>query len=215
MGVFTMNLMSVHKIAYAFFLFVLFLAGCAGMGQPMDKISYYTLEYDFPEISDLKPLPVVIRIERFSVAPVYNTNRMVYRDQSFQRNTYAYHRWQANPADLVTDYLSRDLRQSGLFRAVLLHDSRLPSSFLLEGAVDEFFELDEEQGWRGMLTLSMTLMAENEPDVSKRVLFQRTYRSSESCKKKTPAALAEAMSGAMGRLSQQILKDIYPYLQRR
>jgi len=177
--------------------------------HPGHQIEYYTLEYEIPPGADLEPLPYVVRIERFEVAPTYNTSRIIYREGSFRREAYVYKRWRSNPGDLVTYFLNRDIKGSGLFRAVLPHDSRFPSSFVIEGSVDEFFEWDTTTVWTAVLTLSITLMAENEPDVSRRILLQKTYQLREACQAKNPAALAEAMSRAMARVSGEIIKDLY------
>lgn len=193
----------------------LLLGACLNLKQPSKKIAFYTLEYDPPQIADLEPLPLVLRMERFSIAPTYNTNLIIYRDSSFKRDSYVYHKWRTNPGALVPHFLSRDIRQSGLFEAVLHHESRFPFSYMLEGSVDEFFEWDLEETWNAVLSVSITLMAENEPDVSKRIIFQKTYGSRKACKQKNPRALAEAMSWAMAEVSRNIIKDIYYHLKDR
>lgn len=190
------------------------LGACLNLRQPSHKIDYYTLEYDPPQISGVKPLSVVVRIERFSVAPSYNTNRIIYRNSSFKRNAYVYHQWRASPADLVTHFLSRDMKQCNLFQAVLSYDSRFASSYVLEGSVDEFFEWDTDKTWKAVLSLTVLLMAEKEPDVSKKILFQKTYRVNELCKQKNPQAMAKAMSQAMAKVSEKITKDIYSLLSK-
>ena len=187
----------------------LLLGGCMKAKHPGRQIEYYTLEYEPPPATDLEPLPHVVRIERFGVAPTYNTSRIIYREGSFRREAYVYKRWRSNPGDLVTYFLHRDIKRSGLFRAVLPQDSRFPSSYVIEGSVDEFFEWDTASVWTAVLTLSITLMAENEPDISKRILLQKTYQSRETCQAKNPAALAEAMSRAMARASGEIIADLH------
>jgi len=198
------------------FLTLLFLlGGCMNLKQPSRKLDYYTLEYDPPRLSVPKPLALVLRMERFTIAPTYNTNHVVFRDKSFKRNTYVYHQWRANPADLVGHFLYRDIRQSGLCKAVLPHTSSFAASYVLDGSVDEFFEWDKDGHWDAMLSLGITLMAEDEPDVSKRILFQQDYHAKETCQRKNPQALAEAMSRAMAKLSKKIMEDIYHRLKDR
>ena len=109
----------------------------------------------------------------------------------------------------MTYLLRRDLQQSGLFKAVVSRESRLPSVYVLEGSVDEFLEWNKEMGWEAFLSLSVILMQENEPDISKKILFQKTYFSNKPCRQKNPGALAEAMSSAMSEISKQIIIDIY------
>lgn len=204
-----------RKASILFLGFTLLLCACVPSNKPRSKIEFYTLEYDLPKKAALKSLPIVIRIERFSVAPMYNTTRMIYRDSSFKRSAYVLHKWRANPGNLVTYFLSRDIKQSGLFKAVLPHDSGFPSSYVLEGSVDEFFEWDSVKDWKAVLSLAITLMAYDEPDISKRVLFQKAYRVVKPCKQKTPRALAGAMSLAMKEVSGEILEDVYSHLKDR
>jgi ABC-type uncharacterized transport system auxiliary subunit len=190
-----------------------FLAGgCVNFKQPRNRVQHYTLEYASPEITDLVPLPVSLKVERFSVASAYNTNRIIYRDGSFKLNEYFYHKWRANPGDMVTDFLRRDIQNSGLFKAVLPHGSDFPFSCALEGSVDEFVEWDTPEGWKAVLSITITLMASNEPDVSKRILFQKTYRAEKPFPEKNPQGLSQAMSLAMGDISSSVIRDIYSVL---
>ena len=105
------------------------------------------------------------------------------------------------------------MRQSGLFKAVVSRDSRLMSAYILEGTVDEFLEWDKKDRWEALLSISITFMHENEPDVSKKILFQKTYHTTKPCRQKNPKALAEAMSLAMSEISEQIILDIYTFIQ--
>jgi ABC-type uncharacterized transport system auxiliary subunit len=194
---------------------ILIAGGCSALQKPSNQIDYYTLEYDSPSMDGLSRLPCILRLARFTVAPTYNTDRIVYSDRSYKRKVYAYHKWRANPADLVTSFLERDIRGSGLFQAVVPEDSRFPSSCYLEGAVEEFYEKDTEAGWMAVLGISVALMAEDEPNVAKRVLFQKSYRVEEPCQKKNPRALAKAMSQAMSRVSEALINETYNALKTR
>ena len=184
-------------------------AACVDLKQPRTKIEYYTLEYDPPVPDHHPPVSEPIRVNQFAVSPIYNTNRIIYREGLFKREAYVYHKWRANPADVVTYLLRRDLQQSGLFKAVVSRESRLPPAYVLEGSVDEILEWNKKSGWEAFLSLSITLMQENEPDISKKILFQKTYFSNKPCRQKNPGALAEAMSSAMSEISAQIMLDIY------
>jgi cholesterol transport system auxiliary component len=185
------------------------LSACLDLKQPRNKIEYYTLEYETPVAHHHPPLSQPIRVNQFTVSPIYNTHRIIYREGLYKREAYVYHKWRVNPGNLVTYLLRRDLQQSGLFKAVVSGNSRLQSAYVLEGSVDEFLEWNKKNGWEAFLSLSITLMQENEPDVSKKIRFQKTYFSAKPCRQKTPAALAEAMSLAMSEISAQIMLDIY------
>jgi len=190
----------------------LLLGGCLNAKHPYNKIDYYTLEYDVPSISNLHTLPLVMQVERFQVAPVYNTSKIIYRQRPFTRDAYTYHMWRANPGDLVSYFLARDFQQSLVFKAVAARNTGLLSSHILRGTVDEFYEHDGKDYWEAVLAVSITLMVNNEPDISNRVLFQKSYSARKVCSQKSPRALAAAMSEAMANISEKIITDIYNFL---
>ena len=168
----------------------LLLSACLDFKQPSNKIDYYSLEYDPPRMRDYQPVAEVIKVEQFSVAPIYNTHKIIYRDKSYQRAAYTYHKWRANPGESVTYLLSRDMQQSQLFKAVLTRRSKFPYAYVLEGSVDEFLESDTAGGCQAVLALSIVLMAEQESDMDKKIRFQKTYQMSKPCKQRNPGALA-------------------------
>ena len=204
------------KILFSLLLGVILpLTACFNLKQPQRRIDYYTLEYDPPSAIKQQPLPYVIKVDHFSVAPIYDSHRIIYRDKSYKRQAYTYHQWRVSPGDLVTYFLRRDMKHSALFQAVLPRDSNFPSVYLLEGTVDDFFELDTENGWEAVLSISIALMNEAEPDISKKMLFQKVYRTSKPCLHKNPRALAQAMSLAMSEVSEKIRHDVYEILKNR
>ncbi len=204
-----------NKIYLLFLSLPILCGACVSLKQPVNRIEYYTLEYPPPQMETLNPLPHVIRMDRFTVAPPYNTSQIIYRDRSFKRNAYVYYRWQPNPGAIVTTLLNRDIKNSGLFKAVLDPGSRFSSSYMIEGTVDEFFEWDTQNAWKAILTVSIILTEKNKNDIKNRILFQKTYRKAEICQQKKPKAVAEAMSQALSKISEEMIKDVYDGLKDR
>ena len=145
------------------------ISGCFGKQRPPVKIDYYTLEYESNKFNGLKPTPFVLRIDRFSVAPIYNSSNIIYKTGQFKRDAYNYHKWRANPGDMVTSFLSRDLKNSSLFKAIFEPGSRFSSSHVISGTVDEFFEQDDKDSWKAVLCVTITLIKENETDISRQL----------------------------------------------
>ncbi len=188
-------------------LFSLAFNGCISLKQPNMKFEYYTLEYDAltPDkstVSDQKS--TILKIKYFDAAPLYNTDRIIYRDQRFKRTPYFYHKWKVKPAEFVTYFLSRDLKESGLFEAVLPPTSGSLHTHTVEGTVDEFLEWDSNDSWKAVLSVSVTLQVAREPDVDKRVIFQRSFSTRKKCQERNPLSLAKAMSLAMAEVSKEI-----------
>ena len=202
-------------ILIMFLCLTLTITACLKLKQPRNEIAYYTLEYDPPDVAARRPLPYVIRVNPFAVSPVYNTNRIIYRDKSFKRQAYAYYKWRANPAELIAYFLRRDMEKCGLFKAVLPRDSSFPPTYLLEGTVQEFLEADRENTWEAVLSISIALIDEREPDISQKILLQKNYHASKPCQKQNPQALAAALSQAMSQVSDEIINDTYNVLADR
>jgi ABC-type uncharacterized transport system auxiliary subunit len=191
----------------------LLLGACMNLKQPAKQIECYTLEYPSPQIGALTPLPYVVRVDRFTTASPYNTSQIIYRNQSFERNAYVYHKWQSNPGAIITTLVNRDLKNSGLFKAILSPGSQFSSSYIIEGTVDEFFEWDTPDAWKAVLGVSIILTKKNTEDISNTILFQKTYHQVQECRRKHPKAVAEAMSRALSKISEEMIKDVYDCLK--
>ena len=191
---------------------VFILWACISKKHPEINTRYYILEYDSPHLDHRPQLSAVIRIERFTVAPLYTTNKMVFKPGPHQRNVYGYHRWRANPADMVSFMLIRDMRHAELFTAIASPGKQVPATHVIEGSVDEFFEDDSMNPGEAVLHITITLLRYNESNSTKAVMFQKKYNVTQTCEDKTPQAFAESMSQAMRDISRQILVDTYNIL---
>ncbi|MDA8165790.1 MAG: ABC-type transport auxiliary lipoprotein family protein [Desulfobacteraceae bacterium] len=190
-------------------LLLFLLPACINLKQPYREVHYYTLEYPPPRFPDLKPLPVILRVEPFTVSPEYDTDRIVFRNEAYARNTYAYHRWRARPNKLVRDFLARDLRRSGLFLAVFTGENVGQSDYALEGSVEDLLEWDQKAQWLAVLTVDVTLLASREEDITRRIIFQKTFSARQPAARKDPQAIAAAMSQAMASVSGEIIRAVH------
>jgi ABC-type uncharacterized transport system auxiliary subunit len=196
-------------------LAALLVACLSGCGKPPMLVKQYILEYPAPVTGGKAKIPAAVKVELFSVAQAFNTTAMVYQPRPFQSQSYNYSRWRANPGYLVTDYLIRDLRESGLFKAVFGPDSSGEHRFKLEGGVAEFQEVDAVDGWKASLALTVTLLDTTQAELPQRVVFQKNYRLQEPLPEKTPQGLAQGMSCAMEQLSARIINDTYEAARNR
>lgn len=186
------------------------LLGCAlGGGKPAVMIAHYAIEYAPPAPRGLAPADAAIRVDRFSVAQIFNSVKIVYRAKPFNFDDYAYHRWRANPGDMVGDFLLRDLRNSGLFRSVFSYRDMENDPLVLKGEVGEFLEADEGDSRKAVLSVHLTLMDLSARDAWGRVIFQRNYRFEEPVAENTVPGFVRAMSRAMEKLSEQAVGDVY------
>jgi cholesterol transport system auxiliary component len=139
---------------------------------------------------------------------------MAYKPAPYKIAVYNGSRWRVNPGDMVTDFLLRDLRNSGIFKGAFSYRDDESVRFVLEGGVDEFLEVDEQNTGKAVISLTIALIDTNEKEITKRLVFQKKYRAEEPLTEQSPAALAQGMSTSMKRVSEQLLKDIYSSLQK-
>ena len=187
-------------------------AGCAG-GQRPQATESYLLDYQAPALEATVRLDSFLKVERFAINQLYNSNTMTYRTGPFSLNTFPYERWRANPADLVTDCLVRDFRSAGIFRAVFSYRDPEQVRFGLEGQVLEFTEIEEGGNRKAALALSVTLLDLSRKEILQRVVFQKKYAYASQYREQGPQGLARGLSESLAQLSRQIIGDVYQTLR--
>ena len=197
------------------FLSIVLISSCSLGGKPSYLVNQYTLEYPSPILKELPSINELVKVEQFSVAQTFNTSAMIYKEGPNLRNVDPYNRWRTKPGEMATEYLVRDLRNSGLFRAVISYDHSEETRYLLEGQVDEFLEASEKDGRKAVLGLHVTFLDLKMRDTAEKVIFQRDYKVVEPYPEKTPAALAQGMSRAMEKISRQIILDLQDAVKSR
>jgi len=200
--------MHLRMLLFLSLLAAFWATGCVSLRQPHLKVDYYTLEYEPTRVQG-QALAAGLRVERFQVSPLYDGERIAFREANFTRGAYDYHRWRANPGDLVAYFMARDFRSSGLFQAVQTMDSQVPTTYAIAGCVEEIVEVDGADRWEAVLSLTITLLKTDEKDPSRQVLMQKNYSSAKACARKHPRALVESMSQAMAEISGRVLGDVH------
>jgi ABC-type uncharacterized transport system auxiliary subunit len=195
-------------------LLIVLMVGCLGGTGPPPLVRHYVLEYPPPRMENVFRTEALLKVGRFSVDRLYIGPSMLFRKGPFRRDAYNEQRWRVNPGDMVTDFLKRDLRHAGLFRAVLSARDTEETRFLLEGGVEEFLEVDEGESQKAVLVAMVALIDLSSQDVSRRVVFQKTYHCEALFTQEGSTGLAEAMSRAMSQFSAQVISDVGGALKR-
>ncbi len=193
---------------------ILLMAGCVGGQQPI-RTQYFMLDYNPPGIKETVPLDESLKVERFSVAQLYNSISMMFRTGAIGLDKFPYDRWGTNPGYMVADYLVRDFRQTGFFRGIFSYQDTDVVRFLLEGSITEFLAFEQTDGRKTLLTIYVTLLDMNQTDGTKQIVFQKSYSHAAPCKENSAEDLAMGLSESMERLSGQIISDVYQAVKSR
>ena len=197
------------KKSVLIFLLMILTSGCSFGSKTTYSVNQYTLEYPSPILKEIVQIKELIKVERFSVANAFDTSAIVYRDGPNLRNIDPYNRWRTKPGDMVTDFLVRDLRDSGLFQAVFSYNQNEETRYLLEGQVNEFMESKDKDGFQAILSLDVTFQDLSKKEVTERIIFQKSYGYTEPLEKETYGGLAQAMSKATENFSRQMMMDLH------
>jgi ABC-type uncharacterized transport system auxiliary subunit len=194
------------RLLYLLAAFII-ITGCGGKSTYV--VQQYLLDYSPPALTGLAKTNEVLRLEPFSTAQAFTGTAMFYRPSPFELSSYSRERWRVIPGDMVTDFLLRDLRNAGMFTAVLAYEDPGEGRYVVTGTVAEFLEVDGRDGPRARLSVDVTFLDTTQREITKRVVFQRTYTVEEAMKDKSARALAESMSGAMKKFSVELTVDIH------
>ena len=187
-------------------------SGCTNFKHAPLEIHYYTIEYDPPQAVTATPLPYIVKIEQFQISPLYDSNRIVIKNEDFTRDEFIYHKWRAHPGELVSFFLARDFSETSRFQATLYYESSLPYTHLITGVVEDYY-LQTGDSNEAVLSVAINLVDNTRRGQGNSILMQKKYRLSIETQKGGPSGLAKAMSTAMQQISAEILEDVTAHLE--
>jgi ABC-type uncharacterized transport system auxiliary subunit len=206
---------SLYRFAITLIAIALFVSGCSlTSSKPPYAVQLYMVEYRLAPISG-QVIGHTLRIDRFAVAQTYNNTSMLRRPDSYKLEPYNYHRWRTNPGDMTTDFIVRDFKDTGLFRAIFSYRNNEEADYVLEGNVTDFLMTKEAGQWYVLLSLDMSLIDANKVALNERVIIQKCYRELEPIEKGDPVFFAAGMSKAMAKISALMVNDVYHTIKRR
>lgn len=185
------------------------ITGCAGSGKPQYEVEKYLLSYASPSWDKFDKLNISIKFNRFSIAAAYNSDNMIFRNNTYSFDYFNYSRWAVNPADMIADSLVRDMRGSGLFSAVFSRYETEDGQFIISGSIDEFYLREDRSNKTALISIIISLQDTRERETGKRMMFQKKYVREEPLQESSPRGYCQAASEAMRVISEQITKDIY------
>ncbi len=164
------------------------LAGCS-LARSIPNVRYYTLAITGQPSTTLG---APIHVATITGDQPYATERIAFRTSPYQLDYYTYHRWAADPRNLIRtvarDYFERAGGASGV-------------PFELDANIRRLEELDEPSGWRGAVALDVRLARGG------RVVLERAYSETEPAESRRPEAVAAALSRALQRILDQVLAE--------
>jgi len=168
------------------------------------EVRYYMIEPPSQEKqspADDVAAPVTVGIAAFDSSPIYEDDRIIYRDNPYEVKFYHYRRWVVAPAELVSEQIYEQFVASGAFSEVVRYGGGESADYVLNGDLLAFEEWDEKDTWYAQVGLRARLSQAG----SGRVIWQDTLFKREPAAAKDPVHVVEAMSKALQGVVTEIL----------
>ena len=172
------------------------LAGCALVRETPQVHSYTLALAGKPPVC----LTVPVRIGAFTVDQPYATERLAYRTSPYRLDYYTYHRWAADPRQLVQatarDYLERAAAPSEC------RGETTGAPLEISGHIRRIEELDAPTGWQGVLAVDLRV------ERTGALVLARSYAETEPAEARNPEAVAAALSRALARILDGVVAEL-------
>lgn len=179
-----------------------------------DAIRYHTFDYPTPHRNVTSTIPETLMIYRFLLANSVDVRELVVAESQGDGRVVERHRWEQNPADMVTELIIRDMKSSGLFDKTVDQSSSAQYRYALEGTLlklqgrksggkawadleAEVSLLDFESGWG-----------------AKTSIMKKHYTVEVPSLNDSPESIVAAINQAVRTLSNRIRSDVQTALTK-
>jgi uncharacterized lipoprotein YmbA len=136
-------------------LAVMALIALAGCGGAVKYPNYYALHIPPPPDPPAQEgVRASLAVREFRSPAYLHQGAIVYKTSPEQIGFYNYHRWAADPREVVTNAVTDRLRASGNFTQVKPYDGRSDVDYVLSGRIERLEEVDYEGGVKVEVAIS-------------------------------------------------------------
>jgi uncharacterized lipoprotein YmbA len=134
---------------------VMALIALAGCGGAVKYPNYYALHIPPPPDPPAQEgVRASLAVREFRSPAYLHQGAIVYKTSPEQIGFYNYHRWAADPREVVTNAVTDRLRASGNFTQVKKYDGRSDVDYVLSGRIERLEEVDYEGGVKVEVAIS-------------------------------------------------------------
>lgn len=187
-------------------LAALLLAVAACLNKSYQEKRSFVLDVSSESREPASESPIVLKIRKFRVSPLFGGRAMVYRIGELQYENDFYDEWFVSPSLLLTRQFHDWLSKTGRFRFVLVGTNHIEPTHLLEGSVAEFYgDYRLAQSPKAIFGIELLLLDRlNEWQV----IFRRTYHKEVPLADRSPDALAGGLSEAVRLVLVDLEREI-------
>lgn len=173
-----------------------------------EAIIYHALDYPSPDKEPKVSVRDTLMIYRFLLDDAVETDSLVISETKEPGESTRRHRWNENPADMITELIMRDIENSGLFQKTIDLSSSTPYRYALEGTIKKFQGTISGGKASALLEVEATLTDFDPPPGRGKSLFSRVYRIEVPSKDASPDSIIKALNESTRQLSERLRADI-------
>lgn len=200
--------MKIHSIFCAILIMLLFLR-CGGR---IPDMHYYLIDFPItqPPGNHAPAHNITLGVMRFDAAPLYQEERLVYRDSPYEGKYYHYHRWVSQPAQMITDKTIEQLRAANLFALVVPFPKYSQIDYLLQGTIRALEEWDEGDQWYARVQIAFELTDRT----SQQLTWHTVIEQKVPVQRKTPAEIIRGINSGVQQCLIELEKQLHAHFQR-
>ncbi len=179
------------------------------------NVIYHTLDYPPPDKEFKTPIPHTLMVYRFLLAPDVESDSLLVSRPKGAEKSVRLHRWQDNPADLITDILLRDLQASGLFQKTVDQLSDVRYRYALEGTLRDLHGVIKNGHASAVVELEVVFTDFEYPRAAEKDLLKKTYKAEIPSKDASAESILEAFNQGVREISALLRADIDTVLEKR
>ncbi len=180
-----------------------------------NTINYHTLDYPPPDREFKNPIPHTLMVYRFLLAPDVESDSILTSQAEGDEKSVRLHRWQENPADIVTDFLFRDLEASCIFRQIVDQLSNVRYRYALEGTLRNIHGIIKDGHPSALVELEVVLTDFDAPKPAQKDLLRKTYKVEIPSKDTSAESFLAAFNAGVKEISALLRADIRSAVDKR
>ncbi|MBN1155194.1 membrane integrity-associated transporter subunit PqiC [candidate division KSB1 bacterium] len=156
------------------------------------EIHYYLLDYQLNDTDSYQQpkFDKILGVQKFDIAPLYDQDKIVYRESVYEGKFYNYHRWIAPLDEMITEKTIEHITASDLFQNVIRFPADVKVDYILAGKILAFEEWDQDQQWFAHIRLMLELIESND----RTTLWKDIIDIKNPVPRKQPLDLVKAMN---------------------
>ncbi|MDZ7332698.1 MAG: PqiC family protein, partial [candidate division KSB1 bacterium] len=175
-------------------------------GGRIPDMHYYLIDFPITQASgNQSPFHnITLGVMRFDAAPLYQEERLVYRDSPYEGKYYHYHRWVSQPAQMITDKTIEQLRAANLFALVVPFPKYSRIDYLLQGTIRALEEWDEGDQWYARVQIEFEVTDRKSQQLSWHTVIEQKV----PVQKKTAAEIVQGINLGVERCLVELVKQL-------